>query len=564
MSSILIIDDTNKYWELCSRFMPEHQFLPPARNFREAQDALARHRDVDLVLLDVHFDIPEEQLLPEDKQELLSKGDRNRTLERLRRSQGLHILDRLRRTHPDLPVIVMTSRDDLPLDADAERLNAEDYTYLLDDEYLDARSLRLQVEGILARRSRPPAADEPFYWGQTTRMLALRRRLSILARGRLPIILLGETGTGKTLLAREFIHARSQRSGPFVAVDLSTLPHELMGAHLFGVVKGAYTGATASREGVLARADGGTLLLDEIGNLSLDLQKQLLVVLQDGRYSPVGSVDERVVDIKLVVATNEKLASMVAAGRFREDLYMRLNPATAVTLPALRERGEDFGALLDAFIIRVAREPYNRDLVLQYAEQRGLQVPADGAPMPIVIARSLPAKLDPRRLHLLLHPTSFKALREFAWPGNFRQLEMFLSNLITLTMVELVDQADVIEPGDPGQASRPDVVPIPPRVVRDLLRPMELPQDQAGAAGTEPDDGSLRMHVVVQPGDSLNAVSCDVERQYMERLYDNYGGDLGRMAEALLGDPAAGRKVQLRMNQLGIKLRKLKRRGKAS
>ena len=88
--------------------------------------------------------------------------------------------------------------------------------------------------------------------------------------------------------------------------------------------------------------------------------------------------------------------------------------------------------------------------------------------------------IHPTRLHLLLHPTSFKALREFGWPGNFRQLEMFLSNLITLTMVELVDQADVIEPGDPGQASRPDVVPIPPRVVRDLLRPMELPR--AGSA----------------------------------------------------------------------------------
>ncbi|MFO0632531.1 MAG: sigma 54-interacting transcriptional regulator [Nannocystaceae bacterium] len=561
MSSILIIDDTNKYWELCTRFMPEHTFLPPARNFREAEAALSHSRDIALVLLDVHFDIPEEQLLPEDKAELLAKGDRNRSLERLRRAQGLHILDRLRRSHPDLPVIVMTSRDDLPLEADAERLNAEDYTYLLDDEYLDARSLRLQVEGILARRTRPPAEDEPFYWGQSSRMLALRRRLSILARGRLPIILLGDTGTGKSLLAREFIHARSQRSGPFVAVDLSTLPHELMAAHLFGVVKGAYTGATASRDGVLSRAHGGTLFLDEIGNLALDLQKQLLVVLQDGRYSPVGSVDERVVDIKLVVATNENLATMVAAGRFREDLYMRLNPATAITLPPLRDRGEDFGALLDTFVARVAREPYNRDLVLQYATQRGLQAPADGSPMPIAIARALPARLDPRRLHLLLHPSSFKALREFDWPGNFRQLEMFLSNLITLTLVELVDQADVVEPGDPSQASRPDVIPILPRVVRDLLRPMEIPRAGATAdAAAAAEDGSLRMPVVVKPGESLNAVSCDVERQYMEQMYEKYAGDLGRMAQALLGDAGGGRKVQLRMNQLGIKLRKLKRR----
>lgn len=561
MSSILIIDDTDKYWELCTRFMPEHAFLPPARNYREAEATLARTRDVDLVLLDVHFDIAEADLLPEDKSELMAKGDATRVLERLRRGQGLRILDRLRQSHPDLPVIVMTSRDDLPIEADAERLRAEDYTYLLDEDYLDARSLKLQVEGILARKARLPATDEPFYWGQTPRMLGIRRRLSILARGRLPIILLGDTGTGKTLLAREFIHLRSQRTGPFVAVDLSTLPHELMGAHLFGVVKGAYTGATASREGVLARAHGGTLFLDEIGNLSLDLQKQLLVVLQDGRYTPVGSVEERTCDIKLVVATNENLGAMVQAGRFREDLYMRLNPATAVTLPALRERGDDFSALLDEFFVRVAREPYNRDLALQYARQRGLHVPEGGAPMPIMVGRSVPARPDPRRLFFLIHPSSYKLLREFEWPGNFRQLEMFLSNLVTLTLVELVDQAELVEPGDPSQASRPDVIPILPRMARDLLRPMEPPKPDAAAA-SEGDDvgGGFRMQVSVRPQESLNAVSCDVERQYLERMFDTYGGDLGRIAEVLLGDAGGGRKVQLRMNQLGIKLRKLKRR----
>jgi DNA-binding NtrC family response regulator len=556
VSSILIIDDTDKYWELCTRFMPEHQFLPPARNYREAAETLGRARAVDLVLLDVHFDIPEQELLPYDKEALLQNGDRERALERLRRAQGLHILDRLRSSHPDLPVIVMTSRDDLPLEADAERLNAEDWTYLLDEDYLDARSLRLQVEGILARRVRPTAieAEEPFFWGETPRMLTLRRRLGILARGRLPIILLGDTGTGKSLLAREFIHPRSQRSGPFVAVDLSTIPHELMAAHLFGVVKGAYTGATASREGVLARAHAGTLFLDEIGNLSLELQKALLVVLQDGRYSPVGSVEERVVDVKLVVATNENLASMVHAGRFREDLYMRLNPATALTLPSLRERGDDFEALMSEFFGRVACEAYNRDLVAQYAEQRGLELTMSPTAVPITVGKTMPAKPDPRRVHFLVHGSSMKALREFPWPGNFRQFEMFLSNLMTLTLVELVDQAELVEPGDRSQASRPDVIPILPRVVRDLLKPMDMPK------GAAEDGDGLRIDVSVAPGESLNAVSCDVERQYLERMFAQYEGDLGRMAQALLGDTSGGRKVQLRMNQLGIKLRKLKRR----
>jgi len=564
MSSILIIDDEDKYLDLCTRFMPEHDFLPPARNYGEAARILERMaKKVDLVLLDVHFDIPEEELLPYDKRELLAGGDRERALERIRRGQGLRILNELRGGYPDLPVIVMTSRDDLPLEADAERLRAEDYTYLLDDDYLDARSLKLQMEAILARRESPAAEDDsPFYWGTTNAMLSLLRRIAILSRGRLPIILQGATGTGKSLLAREVIHVRSGRSGPCVAVDLSTMPRDLMAAHLFGVVKGAYTGATTSREGVLARADGGTLLLDEIGNLSLELQKSLLLVLQEGRYSPVGSVEERVVDVKLVVATNENLGGMVREGRFREDLYMRLNPATAVTLPSLRERRDDFQELLEFFVRRVAREPYNRDLLAQYAEQRGLAVPKEGEVMPVTVGRKLP-QLDAKRVHFLFHPSSFRTLRDFDWPGNFRQFEMVLSNLVTFTLVELVDRAEQVEPEDPAQASRPDVIPILPRTVRELLRPMETPDATATSeveGVIEPED-THRIDVDIAPQSSLNAVSCDVERQYLELLYERHGGDLGRMAELLLGDREGGRKVQLRMNQLGIKLRQLKRRG---
>lgn len=567
MSRILIIDDEDKYFELCQRFIAEHEFLPPVRNYREAASVLKAERGtIDLVLLDVHFDIPDEELLPLDKADLLAGKDSKRAIERLRRAQGLHILDQLRRSDPDLPVIVMTARDDLPIEADSERLQAEDYTYLLDDEYLDARSLRLQIENILAQRAGPSGEeDEPFYWGETAKMQGLRRRLSILARGQLPIILLGATGTGKSLLAREFIHARSQREGPFVAVDLSTVPHDLMAAHLFGVVKGAYTGATASREGVLEHAQGGTLFLDEIGNLSVDLQKSLLLVLQEGRYRPVGSVDERVADVKLIVATNENLVEMVRQGKFREDLYMRLNPATAMRLPSLTERKDDFSVLLEVFVSRVAEEAYNADLLRQYAEQRGLAVPDTDA-VPVTVGRKVPTKADSRRIHFVFHPSSYKQLRDFSWPGNFRQFEMFLSNLITLSLVELVDQAEVVEPDNPADASRPDVIPILPRIVRELMRPMDIsrdtPEDDAAPVRVL-DDGGHRLSVTLRDGESLNAVSCAVERQYLELLFEKYEGDLARMAGVLLSDPTAGRKVQLRMNQLGIKLRSLKQRRRA-
>ena len=562
MPSILIIDDEDKYLELCRRFMPEHDFVGPARNHREAMQILARaRRTIDLVLLDVHFDIPNADLLPEDKAPLLAKGDARRVYERLRRSQGLRILDRLRRRYPDLPVIVMTALDDLPLEADTERLHAEDYTYLLDDEYLDARALKVQVEGILARAQRPTEEEGPFYWGTAAAMSDLRRRLAILARGQLPIIIQGETGTGKSLLAREYIHPHSQRRGDFVAVDLSTIPAELMAAHLFGVVKGAYTGASSSREGVLARAHGGTLFLDEIGNLSLELQKSLLLVLQEGGYRPVGSVEERTADVKLVVATNENLAQMVRNGRFREDLFMRLNPATAVTLPSLRQRRDDFQHLLEFFLARVCQSGYNRDLLVQYAEQRSMWVPGEDEEMRISVGRKVPARPDPRGIHMLLHQNSYNMLQDFAWPGNFRQFEMVLSNLVTFTLVELVDHVEMIEPEHDEVEARPDVIVIQPRTIRDLLRPFAEATAEPRAEGDElsEDGDGLRVRLRVGPSDSLNAVSCEVERQYLERLYHHFGGDLSRVSGFLLGDPDAGRKVQLRMNQLGIKLRELKR-----
>ena len=569
MSAILIIDDEDKYLELCRRFMPEHEFIGPARNYAHAAQLLARaRRPIDLVLLDVHFEIPDEDLLPEDKSDLLAKlgaNEQSRAIERLRRGQGLLILDRLRQRYPDLPVIVMTARDDLPLEADAERLHAEDYTYLLDDEYLDARALKVQVEGILARFERPKD-DGPFYWGTAVAMGDLRRRIAILARGQLPVIIQGETGTGKSLLAREFIHPHSLRTGPFVAVDLSTIPSELMAAHLFGVVKGAYTGAATSREGVLGRAHAGTLFLDEIGNLSLELQKSLLLVLQEGRYHRVGSVEEQVADVKLVVATNENLAAMVRSGRFREDLFMRLNPATAVTLPSLRQRRDDFQHLLEFFLDRVSHAGYNRDLLVQYAEQRGLWVPGEGERLRVSVGSKVPAKLESRRIHLLLHASSYKQLQEFDWPGNFRQFEMVLANLVTFTLVELVDRVASIEPEIDGIDARPDVIVIQPRTIRDMLRPFDEAGYETSPAETTAalDDDPLSMRLQLVPGESLNAVSCEVERQYLEQLYHRLAGDLSRMAEYLLEDANAGRKVQLRMNQLGIKLRELKRTRGAS
>jgi two-component system nitrogen regulation response regulator GlnG len=245
---------------------------------------------------------------------------------------------------------------------------------------------------------------------------------------------------------------------------------------------------------------------------------------------------------------------MVREGAFREDLFMRLNPATAITLPTLRERRDDFLELLQFFVARVCADGYNRDLLVQYAQQRALQVPEVGEPVGVSVGRKVPSRLEPGRIHLLFHPSAFNLLRDFDWPGNFRQLEMVLSNLLTFTLVELVERAAEVEPGDAGLESRPEVVPVQPRIIRELLRPWA--EDAQEGEGT-PDGNVVR--VLLRPSESLNSVSQDVERQYLEQLYKRADGDLARVAQQLLGDVAAGRKVQLRMNQLGIKLRELKR-----
>jgi DNA-binding NtrC family response regulator len=255
----------------------------------------------------------------------------------------------------------------------------------------------------------------------------------------------------------------------------------------------------------------------------------------------------------LVVATNENLAQMVRQGRFREDLYMRLNPATRVTLPGLRERSDDFQALLQYFLRRVCATGYNRDLLLRYADGTGLTLDAAPGGVNIRMGPQLPARGDQHNVHLLLHPSSYNLLREFPWPGNFRQLEMTLANLVTFTLVELVDRVAQMDPGD-DFASRPDVVPIQPRTVRELVRPWQ--DDDPDPAG--PTEG-MRVTIALGKAESLNAASCEVERQYLAWLFRAVSGDLGRMAEVLLGDSGAGRKIQLRMNQLGMRLRELKR-----
>ena len=224
--------------------------------------------------------------------------------------------------------------------------------------------------------------------GDSAAMRAVRQRIAKVARTMAPVLIRGESGTGKELVARA-LHASSHRAaGPMVAVNCSAIPENLLESEFFGARKGAYTGASADREGYFQAARGGTLFLDEIGDLPLAMQSKLLRAIQERSVRPVGSAQEDLIDVRIVSATHKDLAADVKAGNFRQDLYYRLN-VIEVLVPPLRERREDLPQLCAALLERISRES-------------GLPTP-HLAPEALDRLRSLPLAGNVRELENLLH-----------------------------------------------------------------------------------------------------------------------------------------------------------------
>ena len=273
---LLVVDDGDRYIELAHAFLRDYDYatrcdlegpcwtcpkrqgctLTHAHDAGEADETLLKHSDVDVVLLDVAFDVPEARLLPSSEK-----------LSQRRRFQGLQILEHLRRQRGDLPVVLMTSKDDLASDRE-HALRADEFVSLAGEAAFDARALSLLVERVLARRRESPEAGG-YTWGKTAAMAKLRRDVQALARTSLPMLVLGETGTGKSALAERVIHPATRRKGPFIAIDLASIPESLAASELFGTARGAFSGAL-DRKGRFEEAHGGTLFLDEIGNLPIE------------------------------------------------------------------------------------------------------------------------------------------------------------------------------------------------------------------------------------------------------------------------------------------------------
>ena len=325
---------------------------------------------------------------------------------RLPGRDGLALFDEIRKNHPTLPVILLTAHGTIP---DAVEATARGvFTYLT--KPYDARELLEKISQALALGAPAPTpggtgGDDSWrseIVSRSSRMAELLAEAHMVAKSDASVLLRGDSGAGKELLARA-IHKASSRAGkPFVAVNCGAIPEALLESELFGHMKGAFTDAVANHKGLFQQADGGTLLLDEIGDMPPALQVKLLRVLQERAVRPVGAAQSIAVDVRIVSATHRDLDAAMEAGQFREDLYYRLNVVT-LTLPPLSARREDIPLLANHFLQRLSTK-YGKRL-------SGFA------------------------------PEALKALTTASWPGNVRQLFNVVEQVCALSSSPLIPLA---------------------------------------------------------------------------------------------------------------------------
>lgn len=323
---------------------------------------------------------------------------------RLPDTTGMDILLEIRKTNAAVPIVIMTSFNDIRTAVKAIKSGAYEYITkpVNPDELLMILQQALKKEKDKEKTvpAGAESSDQPqFVTGSSPEAKELHEMIKLVAPTNMSVLIEGESGTGKENVART-IHRMSPRAkGPFVAVDCGSLSKELAGSELFGHVKGSFTGAMTDKIGQFEAAHKGTIFLDEVGNLSYDVQVKLLRAIQERVISPIGSNKEVRVDVRIITATNDDLAESVRKGEFREDLYHRLNEFK-LKVPALRDRGKDLYEFLDFF-----KEEANREL------QRSVKA------------------FDPEVL---------KLFENYDWPGNLREMRNVVKRAVLLTRDDTV------------------------------------------------------------------------------------------------------------------------------
>jgi len=380
---VLVVDDDDAVRKACCQIATGMGFavVLGADSATAAQDIL-KHQRIDLLLLDL----------------------------KLPGGGGLPLLEQVKALHPDTAVIVMTAFATVSSAVEAMRIGAGDYLtkpFALEEltTVLErtAQQLELDVQSRLLRERLRTQQGMGGLVGRSPEMEKLYRILSKVAHSTHPVLILGESGTGKELVARS-IHFNGPNAGkPFVTVDCGSLVPTLIESELFGHVKGAFTGADRATEGLLASAEGGTVFLDEIGELPLDLQAKLLRALQEKEVRPVGSTLAKPISARVLAATNRDLAAMVERGSFRKDLYFRLNVVN-LRIPPLRNRREDIAPLAMHFLERMN-------------EEKGVE--------------------------RIFSDSMLRVMTEYDWPGNVRELENAIERACALSSGPVLHMGDL-------------------------------------------------------------------------------------------------------------------------
>ncbi len=376
MSNILIVDDEEVLQDVLSSLVRREGWTP--WNARSGEEALhlIEQEEPDLTLLDL--------MLPT--------------------MSGMEVLKQIRQQHPEMVVVIITAFSSIEGAIEAMREGAFHYIpkpFKNEEVLLTIRKgleqQRLARENKQLREQLRQRYSFANLIGKSKPMQRVFDLIRLAAPSKSKILILGESGTGKERVAKAIHHHSRRADGPFVTVNSGSMPHDLLESNLFGHVKGAFTGAIATKKGLFEMAHEGSIFFDEIGNIPLDTQAKLLRVIQEKEFMPLGGVETLTAEARIIAATNAELETLVAEGRFREDLYYRLNVIT-VPLPPLRDRAEDIPLLARHFLARYAEE-----------NEKSIE------------------DFTPRAMELLM---------DYHWPGNVRELENVVERGVVLSREE--------------------------------------------------------------------------------------------------------------------------------
>lgn len=376
MPRILIIEDDITFSQLLEGFLKKHDYeVSIVSKVKEGIKAF-EIQTFDIILLDY----------------------------RLPDGTGMDVLSASHTTHPEIPVVIMTSFHDIRTAVKAMRSGAYDYI----TKPVNPEELLMVLKDALDQREKtkklPAKETSEYVEGQSDAAMQIQNYIKLVAPTEMTVIIQGDSGTGKEQVAKTIHNLSKRKDAPFIAIDCGALSNELAGSELFGHIKGAFTGALQNKQGQFEAANKGTLFLDEVGNLSYEVQVKLLRALQEREIQPIGSNKHIKVDVRIITATNDDLSLSVKNGSFREDLYHRLNEFK-IKLPTLHERIDDLQLFINHFIAQANRE-LNKNV-------QGIST-------------------DVRELFY-----------KYDWPGNLRELRNIIKRAVLLAKTSLITMDDL-------------------------------------------------------------------------------------------------------------------------